>query len=83
LTFISLQLACGLLKANESKRQEVKSKYTCVVPPSYLASKEWIATWGMIFFSIASWNKGGGGKSMAKKRNGETEVLDSRLYVSF
>ena len=78
MTFISLQLTCGLLKAIESKRPEAKAEYTCVIPPSYLASKEWIVTWGMIFFSIASWNKGGGGKSMARKRNGETEVLDSK-----
>jgi hypothetical protein len=33
---------------------------------------EWILTCGMMFFSIASWNRGGGGRSIARKRNGET-----------
>ncbi len=37
-----------------------------------------MVTCGMIFFSTESWNKGGGGKSMAKKRKGDTDVLDSK-----
>jgi hypothetical protein len=33
----------------------------------------------MIFFSIASWNSGGGGRSTARKRKGDTTVLISAL----
>jgi hypothetical protein len=32
-------------------------------------------TCGIIFFSIASWNRGGGGRSTARKRKGDTVVL--------
>lgn len=34
-------------------------------------------TCGMMFFSTASWNNGGGGKSTAKNRNGDTVDLIS------
>lgn len=54
------------------------SSNTWVVFPSNLASSEWMVTWGIMFFSTASWNKGGGGKSIARNRNGETEVLESK-----
>jgi len=37
-----------------------------------------MVTCGMMFFSTESWNKGGGGKSIAKKRKGDTNVLDSK-----
>lgn len=30
-----------------------------------------------MFFSTASWNKGGGGKSTARNRNGDTDVFVS------
>jgi hypothetical protein len=32
----------------------------------------------MIFFSIASWNSGGGGRSTARNKNGELELLISK-----
>ena len=34
-------------------------------------------TWGIMFFSTASWNNGGGGRSTARNRNGDTVVLIS------
>lgn len=34
-------------------------------------------TCGMIFFSTASWNNGGGGRSTARNRNGDAEALIS------
>lgn len=34
-------------------------------------------TCGMIFFSIASWNNGGGGRSTARNRKGDVDVLIS------
>lgn len=50
---------------------------TCAVLPSYLARTECMLTWGIIFFSTASWNRGGGGRSTARKRKGDTEVFNS------
>ena len=38
-------------------------------------------TCGMMFFSTASWNKGGGGKSTAKKRKGDTVDLISIVCI--
>jgi len=34
-------------------------------------------TWGIIFFSTESWKRGGGGRSTARKRNGDTFDLIS------
>lgn len=56
---------------------EIKHARTCVVIPLYLARTSWMFTCGMMFFSIVSWNKGGGGRSMARKRKGETLDLIS------
>lgn len=48
-----------------------------MVTPSYLASTEYTLTCGIMFFSNASWNNGGGGRSTARKRNGDTVDLSS------
>jgi len=56
---------------------DIMTKHTCVVTPSYFESTEAMFTWGMIFFSTESWKSGGGGKSTAKKRNGDTFDLIS------
>jgi len=40
-----------------------------------------MVTCGIMFFSTASWNKGGGGKSIARNRNGDTEVLESKQIL--
>ena len=62
----------------------IKFPNTCVVFPSNLARSEWMVTCGIMFFSTASWNKGGGGKSIARNRNGETEALESKqILLSF
>ena len=54
---------------------------TCDVFPSYFAKTEWMLTWGMMFLSTASWNKGGGGRSSARNKYGDVEVLSSILNV--
>lgn len=40
-------------------------------------------TWGIIFFSTESWNNGGGGKSTAKKRNGDVVDLISEIVGQY
>lgn len=39
-------------------------------------------TCGMMFFSTESWNKGGGGKSTARNKNGDTAVLESVIILT-
>jgi hypothetical protein len=52
------------------------------VTPSYFDSTDNILTCGTMFFSIASWNNGGGGKSTARKRNGDTvDLMSERQYL--
>ena len=57
------------------------------VAPSYFRSKSAMGTCGMMFFSMASWNRGGGGRSNASMRNGvtvrRTEELTSFEAASF
>ena len=53
---------------------------TWVVFPSYFVRTEAKLTWGIIFFSTESWNRGGGGKSTERKRNGDIVVLMSKRY---
>lgn len=50
---------------------------TWVVMPSNLDSTDAMFTCGIIFFSIESWKRGGGGRSTARKRNGDTFDLMS------
>lgn len=50
---------------------------SCVVKPLYLARTVEMGTWGMMFFSTASWKRGGAGRSMARKRKGEWVDLTS------
>mmetsp|Transcript_8909 Transcript_8909/g.37704 ORF Transcript_8909/g.37704 Transcript_8909/m.37704 type:complete len:312 (-) Transcript_8909:158-1093(-) len=49
------------------------------VAPSYFRSKSAMGTCGMMFFSMASWNRGGGGRSNASMRNGVTVRLTETL----
>jgi len=51
--------------------------YTCVVVPSYLANTVAKLTWGIIFFSTESWNKGGGGRSTERNKKGDVTICDS------
>lgn len=48
-----------------------------MVVPSYFARTEARVTCGMMFFSTASWNSGGGGRSTARNRNGVLALLIS------
>jgi hypothetical protein len=50
---------------------EDDSQLTWVVFPSNLAKILANETCGMIFFSLASWNKGVAGRSSARKRKGD------------
>lgn len=50
---------------------------SCVVFPSYLANNDASETCGIMFFSTASWNSGGGGRSIANKRKGVVVCLIS------
>lgn len=53
---------------------------TCVVFPSYFARTEAKLTWGIMFFSTESWNRGGGGRSSDRNRNGEVDVFVSAEF---
>jgi len=50
---------------------------TCAVTPSYFERTEEMFTCGTMFFSTESWNSGGGGRSTARKRKGDTVGLMS------
>jgi hypothetical protein len=47
--------------------------------PSYFERTEAMCTCGMMFFSIESWNSGGGGRSTARKRKGDIFDLMSGI----
>lgn len=87
MAFVTLQLACEFLDRDMVIVTIIAmGQNTWVVFPSYLVSSEWMVTCGIMFFSIASWNKGGGGKSIARNRNGDTEAFESKQisdYVEF
>ena len=55
------------------------SLLTLVVTPSYFERTEAMCTCGMMFFSIESWNSGGGGRSTARKRKGDIFDLMSGI----
>lgn len=78
LAFKTPKLSNRFLKAGQhSTRIDLIMLPTWVVRPSYLANTECMLTWGIIFFSTESWNRGGGGRSTARNKKGDTIDLIS------